>query len=82
MMEEGLASQAGKFLIVAGIVMVAVGVLLMLGSKVSFFGLGRLPGDFTYKGKNFTFYFPVVTSIVLSIVLTLVMWLVSILTRK
>jgi hypothetical protein len=81
-MDGGLVSQAGKFLIVAGVVMVALGALLMVGSKVSFFGLGRLPGDFAYKGKNFTFYFPVVTSIVLSIGLTLLLWVVSILTRK
>lgn len=81
-MNGGLAFQAGKFLIVAGVVMVVLGALLALGSKVSFFGLGRLPGDVTYKGKNFTFYFPIVTSIVLSIALTLLLWVISILTRK
>ena len=74
--------QLGKFLLIAGGMMVILGLLLMLGSKVSFFGLGRLPGDIAYKGKSFTFYFPIVTSIVLSIALTLVLWLVSVLTRK
>ncbi len=77
-----LPIQAGKFLIIAGVVMVALGALLMLGSKVSFFGLGRLPGDIAYKGKNVTFYFPIVTSIVLSVALTLLFWVISILTRK
>ena len=38
-------------------------------------GLGRLPGDIILRGKNSTFYFPIVTSLLLSLVLTLVMWL-------
>lgn len=81
-MSDELPFQAGKLLIIAGIVLVAVGLLLMAGSKFSFFGLGRLPGDITYKGKHVTLFFPIVTSIVLSVVLTLVLWLISLLTRK
>jgi hypothetical protein len=81
-MSQGFLFQAGKFLVIAGVVFVVLGLLLMMGSKFSFFGLGRLPGDITYKGKNVTFYFPIVTSIVLSILLTLGLWLVSMLTRK
>jgi len=77
-----LPLQAGKFLIIAGVVMVALGALLMVGSKVSFLGLGRLPGDIAYKGKNVTFYFPIVTSVVLSVALTLLLWLISLMTRK
>jgi len=49
---------------VAGIALVAAGRL----------GLGRLPGDLVYKRGNFTFYFPLMTSIVLSIVLSLLLW--------
>ncbi len=71
--------QAGKILIIAGVIFLVLGLLLMAGSKFSFFGLGRLPGDITYKGKNVTFYFPIVTSLVLSVVLTLVLWLISLL---
>jgi len=37
--------------------------------------LGRLPGDIVYKGKNTTFYFPVVTSIVVSIVVSVLIYL-------
>jgi hypothetical protein len=74
--------QLGKLLVILGVVMVAVGLALMAGSRFSFWGLGRLPGDIAYKGKNFSFYFPIVTCIVLSIVLTLVMWLVSLLTKR
>jgi hypothetical protein len=39
--------------------------------------LGRLPGDIAYRGKNSSFYFPIVTCIVISAVLTIVFWLVS-----
>jgi len=81
-MSYGLHFQAGKFLVIAGVVLVVLGALMMASSKFSFFGLGRLPGDFTYKGKNVTFYFPIVTCLVLSGALTLVLWLVSLLTRK
>lgn len=81
-MSDGLPFQAGKFLIIAGVVLVGLGLLLLAGAKFSFFGLGRLPGDIAYKGKNVTFYFPVVTCVVLSLVLTLVFWVVSLLMRR
>ena len=58
----------GKLLIIAGLVIAAVGVALTAG-------LGRLPGDIVYRRGNFTFVFPLMTSIILSIVLTLVFWL-------
>lgn len=81
-MSDGLPFQAGKFLIIAGVVLVGLGLLLLAGAKFSFFGLGRLPGDIAYKGKNVTLYFPVVTCVVLSLVLTLVFWVVSLLMRR
>jgi DUF2905 family protein len=59
----------GRVLMIAGGVLVAVGLLLTLAGKVPF--LGRLPGDIVYRKGNVTFYFPIVTSIVLSLVLTL-----------
>jgi uncharacterized membrane protein YidH (DUF202 family) len=74
--------QLGKFLIVVGVLLVVVGLLLMGGGKFSFFGLGRLPGDIAYKGKNVQFYFPIVTCLVLSVVVTLVFWLISLFTKK
>ena len=74
--------QLGKFLVIVGVLLVAAGLLLMAGAKFSFFGLGRLPGDIAYKGKNVQFYFPVVTFLLLSAVLTLVFWLISFLTKK
>ena len=81
-LEDWAPMQFGRLLVVAGIFMVLLGLLVMLGSRVSFFGLGRLPGDIIHKGKNTVFYFPIVTCAILSLVLTLVFWLVAILTRR
>ena len=74
--------QFARLLVMAGVFLVVLGLLVMLGSKVSFFGLGRLPGDIAYKGKHTVFYFPIVTCAILSGVLTLVFWLVAVLTRR
>ena len=71
---EGFSS-LGKILIIVGAVIVIVGVVLAFGAKIPW--LGRIPGDFSYKGKNFTFYFPLGTSILISVVLTLILWLFS-----
>jgi hypothetical protein len=59
-------------LIVIGLVLVAVGVLVMLGDRLPV-RLGRLPGDIVIRGKNSVFYFPLATSLLMSVV----MWLVN-----
>jgi len=74
--------QLGKFLVLAGIILVGLGLILMLGSRLSFFGLGKLPGDISYKSKNVTVYFPIVTCLLLSALVTLLFWLFSCLSRK
>jgi Protein of unknown function (DUF2905) len=74
--------QLGKFLVIFGVVIVALGLLLMFGARISFLHFGRLPGDITSKGKYGSFYFPIVSCIILSAVLTLAIWLISFLTRK
>ena len=56
----------GKALVLIGLVIAGLGVLIMLGLP-----LGRLPGDIAVRRGNFSFYFPLTTSIVLSVVLTL-----------
>lgn len=66
----------GKLLIVAGGVLVLLGAIVMLAGRTNL-PLGRLPGDIVYRGKNTSFYFPIVTCIVLSIVLSLIMWIVG-----
>jgi len=81
-MNQMIPFQLGKFLVIAGVLLVAVGLFMMTGSRFSFFGLGRLPGDIAYKGKNVQFYFPIVTCLVLSAVLTLVVWVISLLTKR
>lgn len=67
----GEPSDLGRLLIVAGGLLAAVGLVVMLAGKVPF--LGRLPGDIVYRKGGFTFYFPLVTCLLLSLVLTLVL---------
>jgi len=62
----------GKFMVAAGIVLVAVGALLWSG-----YGkwLGRLPGDIHYSRGDFSFHFPLVTCLLISALLTVIFWL-------
>ena len=69
-------SDVGKLMVIAGGVLVAVGLAIMLLGKTGL-PLGRLPGDVVYKGKNAVFYFPLATSIVLSVLLSIVLYVVS-----
>ena len=55
-----------KFLVLAGLVLVGLGLVLMTG-----FPLGRLPGDLVIRRGSFTFYVPLATSILVSVILTL-----------
>jgi hypothetical protein len=68
-------SGIGKILLIIGLVIAGIGVLFLLGGKIPW--IGRLPGDFYYKGKHFTFYFPLATSIVVSIILTIIVMFIS-----
>jgi hypothetical protein len=61
-----------KWLITAGIVLVALGLAWPLLSKL---GLGSLPGDIRIERKGFTFYFPITTGILVSLVITLILWI-------
>ncbi|OYD09911.1 DUF2905 domain-containing protein [Paludifilum halophilum] len=67
-------SQIPKLLIVAGVILVVIGLIWQVGGR--FFNLGRLPGDIVIEKENFKFYFPVVTSIVISVVLSLILYLI------
>ena len=64
----------GKFLLVLGGVIVIAGAVLLLAGKLNL-PLGRLPGDFVYRGKNTTFYFPLTTCVLISLALSLIFWL-------
>ena len=70
------ARELGKWLILAGLILAAVGGLFFIGGGLPF-RPGRLPGDIAIEGKRGSFYFPMVTCILLSVLLTVVMWLVS-----
>ncbi len=61
-----------KWLITVGIVLVGLGVLWPLVSKL---GLGSLPGDIRIERKGFTFYFPLTSGIIVSLVVTFLLWL-------
>jgi hypothetical protein len=63
----------GKFLVLLGLLIAAVGIIMWTGFGKNWFG--RLPGDIHYSRGNFTFYFPLVTCILISVVLTLLFWL-------
>ena len=70
-----------RFLVIGGIVLILIGGGVYLAAK---FGIpfGRLPGDIRIEGKNGSFYFPVVTSIILSLVLTVLLNIIIRLFRK
>lgn len=67
--------QIGKTLIIFGFILIGIGILLNFIHKIPF--VGRLPGDIYIQKKNFTFYFPLATSILISIILSLIFWLWS-----
>jgi hypothetical protein len=64
-----------RMLVVFGLLIALVGVALMLVGRVPW--LGRLPGDIHIERGNWTFYFPLATSLLLSVVLTLILWLLG-----
>jgi len=64
----------GRTLIVAGAVLIAIGLLFLAGDKLPI-RFGRLPGDITLRGRNSVFYVPLTTCILLSAILSLVLWL-------
>jgi DUF2905 family protein len=65
----------GRYLMLGGIVLILVGGGFYLAGRLGL-PLGRLPGDIRIEGKNGSFYFPIVTSIVLSLVLTIILNLI------
>jgi hypothetical protein len=66
-------NDAGKFLVVAGLLMAVIGALLWSGFGKGW--LGRLPGDIHYARGNFSFHFPILTCLLASASITLLIWL-------
>ena len=67
-------SGIGRILLVIGLVIAGIGLVLVFAEKIPRFG--RLPGDFFWRGKNASFYFPLTTSILVSLILTLILWFI------
>ena len=67
--------EIGRMLVVFGLLIALVGVALVLVGRVPW--LGRLPGDIHIQRGNWTFYFPLATSLLLSVVLTLILWILG-----
>ena len=63
-----------RVLIIFGVVLIAVGLLWPVVSKL---GFGRLPGDIVIERENFRFYIPIATSIIVSVLLSLLLWLLN-----
>ena len=66
----------GRMLVFLGALLLVFGLVLILAGKANL-PMGRLPGDIVYRGKNTTFYFPLMTSILLSVILSLVLYVVN-----
>ncbi|MCB0262644.1 MAG: DUF2905 domain-containing protein [Calditrichaeota bacterium] len=64
----------GKALLVAGAVLMVIGVLLMWGNRIPL--IGKLPGDIIFQRKNFTFYFPLTSLIILNLLILIVVWII------
>jgi hypothetical protein len=66
----------GKLLLVVGGLIVLLGVVLLVAGRFNL-PLGRLPGDFSYRGKNTAIYFPLATSVLLSVVVSVILYLIN-----
>ena len=73
-------AEMGRILVALGVALVVIGGIVMLLGRTGM-PLGRLPGDFLYRGKNTTLYFPLASSILISIVLSVVLYLIGRLKR-
>lgn len=69
-------AELGKALLGLGLLLVVIGAVLLIASR---FGLplGRLPGDFSYRGRNVSVFFPIGTSILISVLLSVIFYLIS-----
>lgn len=65
--------QPGKFFILAGILLIVLGLVSLYSWKIPF--LGKLPGDLSIERGNFRIYFPLGTSLLISALATLLLWL-------
>ncbi len=69
-------SELGKMLLAVGVLIALAGAVLLIAGRTGL-PLGRLPGDFAFRGKRVTFFFPLGTCILISVVLTVLAYLIS-----
>jgi hypothetical protein len=72
--------ELGRIFIFLGLLLVVVGVVI-LGLNRLDFPLGRLPGDFNWRGKGWSVSFPLATSILISVLLSVLLWAIGRLRR-
>jgi hypothetical protein len=70
-----MTQELGRGLILLGVLLIIIGGLFLLAGKIPW--LGRLPGDILIERKNFSLYFPLVTSLIVSVILSLIFWFFS-----
>ncbi len=70
--------QLGKLLILAGIIIVALGAMLLILGRLGFF---KLPGDLNFGSKNWHIFLPITSCILISLLLTLILWIINYLRR-
>jgi len=63
----------GKFLIIIGVIIIISGLIMTFYGKIPF--LGKLPGDISIKGKNYSVYIPIATSLLISLLISLILYL-------
>ena len=69
-------SDLGRILIALGILLVAIGLIVVVFARLNV-PLGRLPGDLSWRGRNWSVSFPLVTSLLISVVLSLILWIIN-----
>jgi len=70
-----MVGDIGRIIIFIGLLVVVIGFVFVLGSKLPF--IGKLPGDIAIEKGNYSFYFPVTTCIIISIILSFILWFLN-----
>ena len=73
-MEEFSPQEFGKLILFVGLIITAVGGIMILLGHLGFF---KLPGDLEFGGKNWKIYFPIASCLIISVILTLLFWLIN-----
>ncbi|HAM39207.1 MAG: hypothetical protein A2474_05105 [Elusimicrobia bacterium RIFOXYC2_FULL_34_12] len=65
----------GKILIIIGVILIIIGIAIVFNFRIPY--IGKLPGDIYIKKDNFSFFFPLTSSIIISIIISFVLWLIT-----